>query len=235
VKRILALSLLVVVAACGESPTQVSDSAADGIFAPSFSLNANDYTNDVTYGMLHGTVRFWNTAVQSVSDGSFDGNTAVVEPGASVTMTGNWQIGPVTNTSYCPGCIIQIYVAWVPDAAANGATPYNKGLWSGQTYNTNPNPGASGSFSWTTQAPTVPGLYYVGRGQTLHYSFQPYAQGGFGHPTGGDPAEEAASFVIQVRANPATKAECKKGGWEYFEFKNQGQCVRYVETGKDSR
>jgi hypothetical protein len=35
--------------------------------------------------------------------------------------------------------------------------------------------------------------------------------------------------------NPRTKADCMKGGWEKYGFKNQGQCVRYIETGKDSR
>jgi hypothetical protein len=35
--------------------------------------------------------------------------------------------------------------------------------------------------------------------------------------------------------DPTTKEECMKGGWEAFGFKNQGQCVRFVETGKDSR
>lgn len=31
------------------------------------------------------------------------------------------------------------------------------------------------------------------------------------------------------------KDQCKAGEWEALGFKNQGQCVRYVETGKDSR
>jgi len=35
--------------------------------------------------------------------------------------------------------------------------------------------------------------------------------------------------------DPTTKDDCKKGGYEDFGFKNQGQCVRFVETGKDSR
>ncbi|HET7038328.1 MAG TPA: hypothetical protein VFH97_00480 [Gemmatimonadales bacterium] len=29
--------------------------------------------------------------------------------------------------------------------------------------------------------------------------------------------------------------QCKEGQWEAMGFTNQGQCVRYVETGKDSR
>ncbi len=34
---------------------------------------------------------------------------------------------------------------------------------------------------------------------------------------------------------PTTKDDCKSGGWQEFRFANQGQCVRYVESGKDSR
>lgn len=34
---------------------------------------------------------------------------------------------------------------------------------------------------------------------------------------------------------PQTKDDCKNGGWEQYGFKNQGQCVRFIETGKDSR
>jgi hypothetical protein len=35
--------------------------------------------------------------------------------------------------------------------------------------------------------------------------------------------------------DPATHEDCYKGGWANFNFRNQGQCVRFVETGKDSR
>lgn len=34
---------------------------------------------------------------------------------------------------------------------------------------------------------------------------------------------------------PDSKSDCKRGGWEDYHFENQGQCVRYVNTGKDSR
>lgn len=36
-------------------------------------------------------------------------------------------------------------------------------------------------------------------------------------------------------ANPSTREQCVKGGWAGFGFRNQGQCIRFVETGKDSR
>ena len=41
------------------------------------------------------------------------------------------------------------------------------------------------------------------------------------------------SVIAQV--DPVNKDECKNDGWKAFGFKNQGQCVRFVETGKDSR
>ncbi|TDD71271.1 hypothetical protein E1262_06570 [Jiangella aurantiaca] len=51
------------------------------------------------------------------------------------------------------------------------------------------------------------------------------------------------SKVLQLDPNaihlillePATKDHCKDGGWRDFEFRNQGQCVRFVTTGQDSR
>lgn len=50
--------------------------------------------------------------------------------------------------------------------------------------------------------------------------------------------ERTYSLVADITpASPETKDACKAGGWEEFdpEFRNQGQCIRYVNTGKDSR
>ncbi len=42
--------------------------------------------------------------------------------------------------------------------------------------------------------------------------------------------------VVVPPGGPATKDECKDGGWESFDFprtfKNQGDCVQFIETGK---
>ena len=35
--------------------------------------------------------------------------------------------------------------------------------------------------------------------------------------------------------NPETVEDCKHGGWRDYGFRNQGQCIRYVNTGYDSR
>ena len=41
--------------------------------------------------------------------------------------------------------------------------------------------------------------------------------------------------LFTVLAQPQTKADCKKGGWENFPglaFTNQGQCIKFVNTGQ---
>lgn len=35
--------------------------------------------------------------------------------------------------------------------------------------------------------------------------------------------------------NPVNKDECKLGGWADFGFRNQGQCIKLIETGVDPR
>ena len=40
---------------------------------------------------------------------------------------------------------------------------------------------------------------------------------------------------FEVLSDPQSKEDCKDGGWEQYGFRNQGQCVRFVETGGDSR
>lgn len=54
--------------------------------------------------------------------------------------------------------------------------------------------------------------------------------------TGGDDSVHVIEIIIDnIPNDPQDQNECKKGGWEDFGFKNQGQCVRFVETEKDSR
>jgi hypothetical protein len=64
------------------------------------------------------------------------------------------------------------------------------------------------------------------------------ANGNFGCGSGPyscNPAGVVFGGTLSFQADPATKDECKNGGWVTFGFENQGQCVRFIETGKDSR
>jgi hypothetical protein len=37
--------------------------------------------------------------------------------------------------------------------------------------------------------------------------------------------------IIVTAALPASKEQCKNGGWEQFDFTNQGQCIAFVNHG----
>lgn len=54
-------------------------------------------------------------------------------------------------------------------------------------------------------------------------------------PDGSGAAAELTRLEASIPPSPRTKDDCKNGRWATFGFKNQGQCVRFVETGKDSR
>jgi hypothetical protein len=45
----------------------------------------------------------------------------------------------------------------------------------------------------------------------------------------------APTGTVQTAHDPPDRDACKSGGWRGFGFRNQGQCIRFVETGKDSR
>ncbi|MGZ5628990.1 MAG: YncE family protein [Methylobacter sp.] len=45
-------------------------------------------------------------------------------------------------------------------------------------------------------------------------------------------AKGANDFVsVAITTVPASKDQCKNGGWKLFGFKNQGQCIQYVNEG----
>ena len=44
-------------------------------------------------------------------------------------------------------------------------------------------------------------------------------------------------FVLEAEApaDPDTREDCMRGGWQDYGFRNQGQCIRFVNTGMDRR
>ena len=45
----------------------------------------------------------------------------------------------------------------------------------------------------------------------------------------------ADAFVTKLTNNPTDEEQCRQGRFQRFGFKNQGQCIRFIRTGKDSR
>ncbi len=48
-------------------------------------------------------------------------------------------------------------------------------------------------------------------------------------------AEDSTTVTVDPLKDPATINDCQDGGWHGFGFRNQGQCIRFVNTGMDSR
>jgi hypothetical protein len=55
------------------------------------------------------------------------------------------------------------------------------------------------------------------------------------NPRNGDRYTQKFNIAEPEINDPQNKKECMKGGWEEFGFRNQGQCIRFVNTGQDSR
>jgi len=52
---------------------------------------------------------------------------------------------------------------------------------------------------------------------------------------GGNWFDDLHISAVPYVTNPETKDDCKKGGFAQYGFRNQGLCIQYVNTGKDSR
>jgi hypothetical protein len=76
------------------------------------------------------------------------------------------------------------------------------------------------SSIWTTETVTADGIDHIG-----------LKSAGFSNLWD----NLTVDYMIGGPGDPATKNDCKNGGWDTYQFKNQGQCVRFIETHKDSR
>ena len=99
--------------------------------------------SDVTYAILHGTVRIFDTEIKSVDGIALPAGQhgAAVPAGATLRLTGKWQIGPITSVNECQLCSYSAYVAWGSDMSVHGAAPLNRGLVTLTSPELNPEPG----------------------------------------------------------------------------------------------
>ena len=97
-----------------------------------------------------------------------------------------------------------------PTSSANGGVNYNPGI-------------TDGLWNFTCQNGSSAQLTFAAAD---HVDIRM----GFGAET--DERFNWTRFYVLSLEN---KDACRDGDWEALGFKNQGQCVRYVETGKDSR
>jgi choice-of-anchor C domain-containing protein len=229
--RIATLAVVALLAGCGEAPTEPVPTPD---LAPSFAVTPVALTN----GGFESDLTGW------ISGDVFPGWGSSAHVDVVSGWTASEGLKSLDLNGFHPGFISQDIATdagteytVVFDLAGNPGAPQNvkklvvtaageSGFYEFDTT------GRSGtnmgwreeSFSFTATAANTT-LVFV----SLHGA-PPTA-----HP---DRAQGPALDNIRVFAagnDPETMDDCKKGGWEQYGFRNQGQCVRFVQTGKDSR
>jgi hypothetical protein len=132
-----------------------------------------------------------------------------------------------TSVACSPGTVAvgkpSTCTATVTDTAGSGQTTPTGTVTFGS--------GGPGSFTGSpcTLAQTSPG---VASCQVT------YIPGASGTPTradtitatySGDPAHTGGNGTTAVTVRPTAKADCKNGGWQNYGFRNQGQCIKFVQ------
>ena len=49
-------------------------------------------------------------------------------------------------------------------------------------------------------------------------------------PARGPDLESVVDPAAEELTGPTSKQDCKRGGWKAFEFRNQGQCIKFVKN-----
>ncbi|WP_446812098.1 autotransporter domain-containing protein [Methylomonas sp. 2BW1-5-20] len=163
------------------------------------AVSADTLSSDVSWSVIGRNIGITQPAFTGVGSGSFTGNSATVDSGSSVNLAGSYSIQE-GNTSYCPGCVIQLYGAWIAPAQAGSAGFYSGGIGPGFG-------SQSGSFQIQLNAPKVPGSYFIGLGSTLNYFYQPNVGGEFGKDQNANPGFapfQVTVVPIALSPNPLT-------------------------------
>ncbi|MGZ4958738.1 MAG: autotransporter domain-containing protein [Methylomonas sp.] len=155
---------------------------------------ADQVSTDVTWSVIGRIVNISEPSFESVGNGTFSGNTANVTSGSSVTLSGTYSIQE-GDTSYCPGCVIQLYTAWISPATAG-----SEGFFSGVIFPVFGTQTGSiigpGESLITLTAPKTPGAYFIGLDSTLDYVYYPNRIGSFGQDINGNP--RVAPYQVTV-------------------------------------
>lgn len=137
--------------------------------------------------------------------------------------------GTFSSDGTGPDCIAAPQGFFVPTVGATEAIACEVGTYQDETGQTSCKSAEPGSFV-DIEGAAASSLCPIGTFSDV-YGAAVCTACAIGETTDGP----GATACILITNDPATKADCMKGGWEAFGFKNQGQCIRFVNTGKDSR
>ena len=170
---------------------------AAGIILSSLSpAGALTLSDPVYWDAIGRDLRIANPRLTSIDSGNINNSAADLTINSEQKLAFDWTFGADTsNSSNCPLCIIQNYIAWIqPSQTVNSSLGFVSGIFNGNS--------SSGSFSWTTTAPSTPGTYYTGSNLSLQYNFLDNIPGQPGGPTSSGPYSKVAAFKVVVNPVP---------------------------------
>jgi len=215
------------------------------------SLNINNSTISGNTGFIGGGIFNGVTASLIIQNSTFSNNSggiggaifnngvATTTIGSSILNTGGSFGENIYNNS---GTVISLGFNLSNDAAGGDSLTNPGGLLNanGDIRNTDPlisllqdNGGFTFTHALTDQSPAID------QGKNLIISATDQRGTGFSrtfddpailNSTGGDGTDIGA--YEHHPSFPTSKDQCKNGGWKAFGFKNQGQCIKFVNTGK---
>jgi len=151
--------------------------AVAGSLAMAVNALAATVSTDVIYGTLNGTFEISNAYFVAVQTGTFAGDEAYgVQPGSWVEVAGDYTMTQTVfdPNTYCPGCLVQDYVGFnQPDAYGSAGIAFHLGDYFSQ---------GSTPFDvfLTFNEVNSVGQYFIGKGGTLDFQYDPNIDGGIG-------------------------------------------------------
>jgi hypothetical protein len=226
--RLIGLILVAAVSACGNSQVTAPNAAAANPVDPVRQSNLvtdplDSLTVTHTFDELYPRCHFGDSLPNP-----YEGLTFESTPYYAACPSPNGTVAILASNETTQGSITE--VVWdLPRAAVSASV---------DIYDVNPSPedpilnayDASGNLvasassstknAWVTL--TVTGdIHSLGIGSDQGFTY-------FDNLT----TTFAPAVTVHTPNGPTTPDECKNGGWAQFGFRNQGQCVSFVETGK---
>lgn len=216
-------------AVMGASNNQFPHSVANMRYQQVF--NGSDLSNPIVVGMCLRRDQFQGGTERTQSFTIKLGPTLLNHTNLGTTFDDNYSaepttvfVGDVLVTSNLAGGTVTDFDVCIPFAQAYEHVPGTNVIL--EVLNTSTQSGFSPRDGCTSDEEACTTARVYARSATATTSLSPERQGLILKFISPEPPRQL---------EPVAKDECLKGGWANFSFRNQGQCVRFIETGKDSR
>jgi hypothetical protein len=177
-------------------------------------------------GSDNSAIEIFNTSDVTVSNLTIDGTDGTDLHGINVYVSTGVMVSDVSISANRTGLVVNGSEVTVHNIATSGHAWHGMNVDLGSGVDGPAELTVTGTSSHAEATPTTPHIYIDDITKNVSVND---VEGQY------DSEESGNARAYYLITNPETKNDCKKGGWQDYDFKNQGQCIRFVNTGKDSR